>query len=58
MKTFDWNKVTSPLPVREIDKGEITRMPLHQAFGNAKEVVAPKLRVQPIPVSGILPVEK
>jgi hypothetical protein len=57
MKTFDWNKVESPLPVREIDKGQITRIPLDQAYGNVKDVVAPKLNYQPIPGNAIFPKE-
>jgi hypothetical protein len=55
MKTLNWNKIDSPFPVHEIDKGQISRIPLDQAYGNAAAVVAPKLPTRPIPTEANFP---
>ena len=52
IKELNYNKLDSPFPIRQTDKGLIQRIPLSEAFGNAKKIVAPRINNQPVPTSG------
>lgn len=52
-KSFDVKKLDSPLPIEQIDKGHIQRIPLEKAYGNAKAIVASRLPTRPLPSGNV-----